>query len=577
MRRLSFVFALTALVPLSGCLTDLGECDWGAATELVFEDDGTCASQTNGQPMYAGQALVMGSCGNGQVCHTSGIASQARTGASAGLDLNVGIACRGHGCGYTTGPARFTNEQALMVDLELVAGSPCVGNTIGYDFAYAGVRAGDVLTVSNLPASDTTTTYTIVRVFTGGDSAADACPSPSLQIRPTPTHSSTGADWTLYKGDYPQKRELAALERLRSNQAIVMRHARDILQSVRGGRMPIVNDGVDTGPRYRRVDYLDPALSTVELRWRVRDPSFALPSGQCVATPADLAVVAPTEVDKVDWWPLVPAVGTTEGNEIVRNWLACGAPVVEAAALPFTQTPGQSCMQNDAAGHVGTCMAGVNPVIVPPEPTWCSIYENVIQPLCVNCHGGPGTPHYDEHHLDLSDVITAYNQLVNRGSCGLCNTAHFQDPTRASPRRDWNLVDLEQTGVDGTTGEPIYRPDGSARSLLVRKLDNLWEPGWSYTYANDPVTGLPVPVVDAVNGIPLNTGACGSPMPGADALLPEAVMAPIRAWIDAGAALTVADEDRSTGLRCRAVDTDPATTIDNDPLRGLEARCATAP
>jgi len=72
----------------------------------------------------------------------------------------------------------------------------------------------------------------------------------------------------------------------------------------------------------------------------------------------------------------LPAVGSEEGREILRNWLACAAPVIE-----------RPVPRED----------GVNAVVVPPlpleplEPTWASLFEDLLRGRgCATalCHGG---------------------------------------------------------------------------------------------------------------------------------------------------------------------------------------------
>lgn len=393
-RRLRFAFTLGALLPLAGCLPDLGECDFGQATELVFQDDlASCASLDNGRPMYAGQALVMSSCGNGEYCHASAINADARLGAPVSLDLDVGLACAGHSCGL----------------------------------------------------------------------------APTAQER---------------------ERDAAAVARLRANQRAVVEHARLILDSVRDGRMPIGGAGsasVRKPPGFRRVPYADPTLDTVELRWR-RDPTYTTPLDSCFLTVEDM----PTDVrSHFTSWPLLPDVGSHEGTEILRNWLACGAPVLESTSEPFSgPLPGESCMtSDDANGHVGLCLAGVDPPIVTPQATWTSIYELVIQPLCgERCHNPRDATHFRDSGLDLSDRMLARDSLLARRSTSVCENHGWFDGTGNLVK--WVLVD-------------VGSPD---QSLLIHKLTDDWE-----SFPTD--------------------GRCGDPM----GHLPDYVIDPIRDWITAGA------------------------------------------
>jgi len=75
---------LVLLVACIGCSTDLGEGDPDAAREVVYDQRGV--------PAYAGQALIIESCGAGGFCHASGIEPAERYGAPAHLDFDLTLA-----------------------------------------------------------------------------------------------------------------------------------------------------------------------------------------------------------------------------------------------------------------------------------------------------------------------------------------------------------------------------------------------------------------------------------------------------------------------------------------------------
>lgn len=82
------------VVLVAGCQPDLGPCDPEAAREVVFvdarQDDVT---GVGGQAMFAGQALLVSSCGNGAFCHAEVSAPSLRFGAFAGWSLDLRPAC----------------------------------------------------------------------------------------------------------------------------------------------------------------------------------------------------------------------------------------------------------------------------------------------------------------------------------------------------------------------------------------------------------------------------------------------------------------------------------------------------
>lgn len=78
--------ALTLLVALAGCSggPDPASCDTDAALELVHSRQGV--------PAFAGQALVITSCGAGGYCHSEGIEPEDRFGTPAGFDFDLRLA-----------------------------------------------------------------------------------------------------------------------------------------------------------------------------------------------------------------------------------------------------------------------------------------------------------------------------------------------------------------------------------------------------------------------------------------------------------------------------------------------------
>lgn len=70
---------------LAACETGPGDCtDEAGAFEIVYQPDGT--------PAFAGQAMMIESCGGGGFCHSQGIARKDRFGAPQGLDFDLTLA-----------------------------------------------------------------------------------------------------------------------------------------------------------------------------------------------------------------------------------------------------------------------------------------------------------------------------------------------------------------------------------------------------------------------------------------------------------------------------------------------------
>ncbi|GAB4202043.1 MAG: hypothetical protein OHK0013_14830 [Sandaracinaceae bacterium] len=124
----------------------------------------------------------------------------------------------------------------------------------------------------------------------------------------------------------------------------------------------------------------------------------------------------------------LPTVQSPEGREILRNWLACGVPVVERSSAPSVLHP---CVADADCPISGVCdtasgeCAPVGDVVdcrvgVGLLPTWSSIHGEVIAPSCAvpGCHVGPTA----FNGLDFADEARAYELLASGsttlGECG---------------------------------------------------------------------------------------------------------------------------------------------------------------
>lgn len=223
---------------------------------------------------------------------------------------------------------------------------------------------------------------------------------------------------------------------------------------------------------------------------------------------------------------------TLEGREILRNWLACGSPVIER----WTTTVATDCTTNaDCAS--GLCTAAecepagdvVSRLERPLLPNWRSIFLQVIEPNCVTpgCHApDPGNGNAISAGLDLTDFEMSRAALVG------IEAAENSDTTGA---------------VCGGTGAVRIVVGDPDNSLFVNKLEN-------------------------------ETPDCGDQMPFGQPL-DAAQIAVIREWITMGACLmdcslpdtamnaTATCVDEVCGLTCAAGFRD----ADGDRTNGCEA------
>jgi hypothetical protein len=101
----------------------------------------------------------------------------------------------------------------------------------------------------------------------------------------------------------------------------------------------------------------------------------------------------------------------------LRNWLACGVPVIERTQLPmdgYRLTVGSAILA-DPPSVLPMEMGCASPV--PPEPNWPSIYTVVIEGQCVSCHN-PDSSYFPRHRLDMSEMGLAYTNLVGAAAMG---------------------------------------------------------------------------------------------------------------------------------------------------------------
>ncbi len=100
------------------------------------------------------------------------------------------------------------------------------------------------------------------------------------------------------------------------------------------------------------------------------------------------------DIDRTADSPKLPALATDEGKSILRNWLACGAPVVNATQAPTWALP-------SADGGSAT--------------DWQTIFTEVVGPSCSTafCHNQAGAG-----GLVMLDACSARDHLLDMGPCG---------------------------------------------------------------------------------------------------------------------------------------------------------------
>ncbi len=110
---------------------------------------------------------------------------------------------------------------------------------------------------------------------------------------------------------------------------------------------------------------------------------------------------------------------TEEGREILRNWLACGSPIVErwTPYLPVGCETNADCASGLCTGGECEAAGDVVPRIERPlDPTWRSIFAQVVEPNCTTqgCHApDPGNGNAISAGLDLTDPAASLAALID--------------------------------------------------------------------------------------------------------------------------------------------------------------------
>lgn len=104
----------------------------------------------------------------------------------------------------------------------------------------------------------------------------------------------------------------------------------------------------------------------------------------------------------------LPALSSAAGKAALRNWLACGAPVVNDTRIPdWAVGPGGGDDED------GGSLFGDGGSLAPTA--WGTIYTTVFQSSCAiaGCHNEAAAG-----GLVMTDACTAYDNLLKAGSCG---------------------------------------------------------------------------------------------------------------------------------------------------------------
>jgi len=195
---------------------------------------------------------------------------------------------------------------------------------------------------------------------------------------------------------------------------------------------------------------------------------------------------------------VLPSIDSSAGQEIVRNWLACDAPVIARTEFPPSEDLElQPCESVDDE----TCVYN-GPREALPEPKWSDIYWSLMFTECVSCHG-PANGNVDQNPDNPFDG---------------------QIPGGASPD---GLAALNLTGAD-TTDTSDWASDSypAVVNALAANPGDCAGQG-TIVIPNDAASSI---LIQKISG----TQTCGDSMP-LGTTVGEPLIQVVEAWIDLGA------------------------------------------
>jgi len=217
-----------------------------------------------------------------------------------------------------------------------------------------------------------------------------------------------------------------SLRRLHGNQGKVREWAEGMIQEIRAGAMP-------PGEAGRRVENPAPWL-------RKADDT------------------------------LLPSIHSADGQEIVRNWLACQAPVIARTEVaPSDDLQLEPC---DSVDEEICVYSGPQGAL--PEPMWSEIYWSIMFTQCVACHGPPN------NNLD-QNPNNPFGTLIPGGAdtTGAAVAALDLSGLDKTNTSDW-AADSYSAVVDAAAYPggacagfgTLVVPNMSAQSLMIDKMRN---------------------------------------------------------------------------------------------------------
>ncbi|MGB3050723.1 MAG: hypothetical protein WBB42_06970, partial [Polyangiales bacterium] len=160
----------------------------------------------------------------------------------------------------------------------------------------------------------------------------------------------------------------------------------------------------------------------------------------------------------------LPSIDSSEGQEIVRNWLACQAPVVAR-----TEIPPSAALELELCQSVDDEICVYRGPGVLPDPSWSSIYFAIMFTECLICHA-PANDNIDQNPSRQGGPIPGGANPAGLAALDLSGVDLMDTSNWASDSYpavvDALAADPGDCAGQGTIVIP-FDPDGS---IMVQKL-----------------------------------------------------------------------------------------------------------
>lgn len=193
----------------------------------------------------------------------------------------------------------------------------------------------------------------------------------------------------------------------------------------------------------------------------------------------------------------LPNIDSSEGQDIVRNWLACKAPVIgRTEPAPTVELELKPCDNSvDEANNVNCVFLG--PPAEIPDPEWSSIYYSLVFTQCLSCHA-PLNGNQDANPLNpLGGTIPGGADdnalmVLDLSGSDTSDTSNWPSESHAA------VVDAMASAGGDCAGKVLVVPNDVEASLLVDKLRGTQDCGEVMPPNPDNLPSIISPVVEAV-------------------------------------------------------------------------------